>query len=127
MDHISLKKKLSTYVSEAGRLKNVSDELLFEVLTAWEDWTGTATEFYRSIGFTQRQMAKLIGKAKKLKREGHFGSESFKEIHVEGYQEVVAHDGSYLSSPMIELKHGEGKLIRFPQVSQLIEFLKSAG
>ena len=127
MDHVSLKKKLSTYVSEAGRLRNVSDDLLYEVLTAWEDWSGTATEFYRSIGFSQKQMAKLLGKAKKLKREGHFGSDSFKEIHVEGYQEVRSPEGgSYLSSPMIELDGGHGRLIRFPEVSQLVEYLNQA-
>ena len=126
MELLTLKKKLSTYLTDSGRLKNVSDELLCEVLTAWEDWTSTATEFYKSIGFSHRQMAALIGKAKKLKRDGHFGSEFFKEVHVEGYQEVQTTGGSYLSSPMIELNQGTGKLIRFPQVSQLVEYLKTA-
>ena len=126
MDLGVLKKKLSTYVSESGRLRNVSEDLLYEVLCSWEEWTGTATEFYREIGFSQKQMAKLIGKAKKLKREGHFGSESFKEVHVEGYQEIGSGDETYLSSPMIELKASAGSLIRFPQVSQLVEYLKQA-
>jgi hypothetical protein len=126
MDLSTLKKKLSTYQSDAGRLKNVSDELLFEVLTGWENWSGTATEFYRAIGFSHRQMAKLIGKAKKLKREGRFGAESFKEVHVDGYQEIQTAEGVYLSSPMIELVHARGDLIRFPQVGQLLEYLKSA-
>lgn len=35
MELVTLKRKLSTYVSEAGRLRNVSDELLWEVLTSW--------------------------------------------------------------------------------------------
>ena len=113
-------------MTDAGRLQNVSDELLYEILTAWENWSATATDFYKSIGFTHRQMATLIGKAKKLKREGHFGNDSFKEVHVEGYQEVSDQDGTYLSSPMIEIKRLKGDLIRFPQVSQLLEFLKSA-
>lgn len=126
MELTTLKKKLSTYVTDAGRLKNVSDELLCEVLSAWEEWTGTATEFYKAIGFSHRQMAKLIGKAKKLKREGHFGSESFKEIHVEGYQEIESSGSSYLSSPMIELNQGHGLVIRFPEVGQLVEYLKKA-
>ncbi len=127
MDLGVLKKKLSTYQSDAGRLRNVSEELLFEVLTAWEQWTGSAAEFYRAIGFSQRQMAKLLGKAKKLKRDGHFGSaDPFKEVHVEGYQEVKTQNGTYLSSPMIELDAGQGKLIRFPDVSQLVAFLKQA-
>ena len=127
MDHITLKKKLSTYLTEKGRLKNVSDDLLYEILCSWEEWTSTATDFYKSIGFTHRQMAKLIGKAKKLKREGFAGpSEGFKEVHVEGYEEVSAPNGVYLSSPMIELRQTNGQLIRFPQVGQLLEYLKKA-
>ena len=94
MDHITLKKKLSTYVTEGGQLRNVSDELLCEVLSAWEDWSGTGVGFYKSIGFTSRQMASLIGKAKKLKREGHFGSEYFKEIVVEGFKEASNSDNT---------------------------------
>jgi hypothetical protein len=71
-------------------------------------------------------MAKLIGKAKKLKRDGHFSTEAFKEIHVEGYQEVQTPGGTYLSSPMIELSQKGGSVIRFPMLSQLIEYLKTA-
>lgn len=127
MEHlVSLKKKLSTYVTESGRLQNVSDELLYEVLTAWEAWTGTGTEFYRSIGFTHRQMAKLIGKAKKLKREGHFGSGDFKEIHIDGLHEVEVSETQRSAGALIELDKGKGVVIRFPQVSQLVEFLKKA-
>jgi hypothetical protein len=33
-------------------------------------------------------MAKVIGKARKLKREGHFGSGNFKEVAIEGLEEV---------------------------------------
>lgn len=127
MDHlVSLKKKLSTYVTDGGQLRNVSEELLFEVLTCWENWTGTGAEFYRTIGFTQRQMAKLIGKAKKLKREGHFGSGDFKEIQIEGMQELEVQSSSISQGELIELDQGKGVLIRFPQVSQLVEFLKKA-
>jgi len=40
MDLVTLKKKLSTYESDKGYLKNVSDDVLYEVLVAWENWTG---------------------------------------------------------------------------------------
>ncbi|MFK7873242.1 MAG: hypothetical protein AB8C84_08745 [Oligoflexales bacterium] len=122
IEHVSLHKKLSTYISDAGRLKNVSDEVLYEVLSAWEEWTGTAKDFYKSIGFTHRQMAKLVGKAKQLKRDGYFGNESFKEIKVA--PEVVG-DLDFNCFPAIELVQ-EGKVIRFPQVNQLIDFLQKA-
>lgn len=125
MEHlVSLKKKLSTYVGQSGYIKNVSDELLYELLVAWEQWTGSGAEFYRGIGFSQKQMASLIGKAKKLKREGHFGQGNFKEIHIEGLQEVAVGDQPRSNGSLIELDEGRGVVIRFPQVSQLIEYLK---
>lgn len=125
MEHlVSLKKKLSTYVGQSGYIKNVSDELLYELLVAWEQWTGSGAEFYRGIGFSQRQMASLIGKAKKLKREGHFGQGNFKEIHIEGLHEVAVGVQSQTNGSLIELDEGRGVVIRFPQVSQLIEYLK---
>ena len=124
---VTLKKKLSTYVSDAGRLKNVSDELLFEVLTAWEGWTGTATDFYRGIGFSYKQMASIIGKAKKLKRDGHFGAGNFKEVTIGGLEEIEVASGSISSGTLIELDRGRGVVIRFPHVGQLVEFLKLAG
>jgi hypothetical protein len=125
---VTLKKKLSTYVSEAGRIRNVSDELLFELVTTWETWPGTGAEFYRAIGFTGKQMAKLIGKAKKLKREGHFGSANFKEVVIDGLQELeVSGTPPRTGGVLIELDRGKGVVIRFPHVGQLVEFLKLAG
>lgn len=126
MDNVTLKKKLSTYLSEGGRLKNVSEDLLCEVLRSWEEWPGAAKEFYKSIGFSHKQMAKLIGKAKKLKRDGHFGSEAFKEIKLEE-ADVAASSDSIGSCHLIELQWQPGKVIRFPQVKQLLEFLQKAG
>ena len=129
MDNVTIKKKLSTYLTEGGYLRNVSDELLYEVLCAWEEWTGTAKEFYKTIGFSYKQMAGLIGKAKKLKREGHFGSDSFKEIHIEGLEEadISSRSSSKASGGgMIELDGGKGMVIRFPNVPTLVDYLKKA-
>jgi hypothetical protein len=121
MDSTTLQKKLSTYVSEKGQLRHVSDELLFEVLTAWENWQGTATSFYREIGFSQRQMASLIGKAKKLKRDGYFGDPGFKEVQLP--QEFISPPSN---SQFIEMALRDGKIIRFPHMEQLLEFIKKA-
>ncbi len=121
MDVITLKKKLSAYVSDKGYLKNVSDELHFEVLIAWENWTGPSREFYKSLGFTHSQMAGLIGKAKRMKREGLFSDAGFKAVVVEG----VAETTETASAPCgVELVWAEGRIIRFAQVDQLIDFLK---
>jgi hypothetical protein len=83
MDNTILKKKLSTFRSTAGKLIGVTPEVLFEVLRAWESWPGKSRDFYASIGVSYRQMAALLGKAKKMQRQGEFPAEEFKEINIE--------------------------------------------
>jgi hypothetical protein len=123
MDLAILKKKLSTYRTDGGYVKNVSDELLMEILIAWESWTGPSSGFYGAIGVHSKRMASLIGRAKKLKREGRFPEDSFKEIKV---SESPSNLMSLTSGPCtgVEILWDNGKLIRFSQVEQLIDFLK---
>lgn len=120
MDLEILKKRLSSYRTPKGRLTRVPDELLVDILLAWEKWTGPGSGFYSALGADHRKMAGLIGRAKKLKREGFFPEEAFKEIKVE------SRDQSAGPNPCqgIEIVWDNGKLIRFPQVELLIDFLK---
>ena len=119
MENTTLKKKLSTFRSPKGSLIGVPPEILCDLLQAWESWNGTLKEFYTSIGVSQRQAAGLLGKAKRLKREGGFPAEEFKELSLEG---AVGIAGSPCVG--IELSWDKGKVIRFPQVEQLVDFLK---
>lgn len=116
-----LKKKISSYRSEGGRVKNVSDELLMEILQAWEQWTGPTAGFAQAVGMHRHSIPKLIGKAKKLKRDG-FPSGDFKEIKVVDPMGI----SSLVGCSVIELNWENGRLIRFGQVDQLIDFLKKA-
>jgi hypothetical protein len=125
METVTLKKKLSTYVSDGGYLKNVPEELLFEILCAWEEWTGSSKEFYSTIGFSQRKMASLIGKAKKLKRDGYFGNDYFKEIKPPTDEERAV--AVTANCKLIEVQSNNGQIIRFPEVSQLMEYLEKVG
>jgi hypothetical protein len=88
MDIEVLKKKISTYKSSSGRVGKLSDDLLYEVLTAWENWSGSRLSFYSAIGVSQKGFASILGKAKKLKREGHFPAEEFKEVQIDGATSV---------------------------------------
>ena len=118
-----LKKKISTFRGEGGGVRKVSDELLIEILSAWEQWTGPADGFYKTIGISRNGIASILGKAKKLKREG-FPTDGFKEIKVlDGMPLAV---GSFPPCSGIEMCLDGGKLIRFQQVDQLIDFLKKA-
>lgn len=119
MDMEILKKRLSSYRTPKGRLTKVPDELLVDILKAWETWTGPASGFYSALGADHRKMAGLIGRAKKLKRDGVIPEDTFKEIKVSGSVPVV---GSPCQG--IEIIWDSGKLIRFPEVDSLIDFLK---
>lgn len=123
MDMEILKKRISSYRTPKGRITRVPDELLIDILIAWEQWTGPGSGFYSALGADHRKMAGLIGRAKKLKRNGHFPEESFKEIKL---QESPSNLTSFISGPCqgVEILWDNGKLIRFQQVEQLVDFLK---
>lgn len=123
MDLRILKKKISTFRTVGGKLTNVSDDLLIDILFAWENWAGPSSGFYSAIGADHRKMAKLIGRAKKLKREGYFPSEEFKEIR------ISTESGQIIESAPcsgVEIIWNNGKIIRFSQVDLLVAFLKKA-
>jgi len=120
MDNAILKKRLNTFKSAKGSLKDVSNEVVFEVLRAWENWPGTASELYRELGLSKMQMVTMIQKAKRLVKNGAVMESEFKEIASNG--------GALQSGPCqgIELGLTDGRIVRFPLVEQLVEFLKKA-
>jgi len=117
-----LKKRLSTYkAGKSGRIRQISDEVLVDVLRAYERWTGSSAEFYRSLGLGKNQFVVLMGKAKKVYREkGFMDNPEFQEIAISSIPQSQA-----TPCASIELLD-QGKVIRFPQVDQLLEFLKKA-
>lgn len=122
MDLEVLKKKISTFRGEGGRVRISDDVLLMEILSSWEQWKGPIRDFYRAIGVSAKGMASIIGKAKKLRREGHFPAEEFKEIKLESAGALP------VAGPChgIELDWAGGKVIRFGDVDLLLDFLKKA-
>lgn len=123
MDNAILKKRLNTFKSgKSGRLQDVSNEVALDVLRAWENWPGKAVELYRELGLSKMQMVTMIQKAKKLIKNGVVSLESeFKEI-------TAASGAMPTSGPCqgIELGLNDGRVIRFPSVEPLLEFLKKA-
>ena len=75
MDLEILKKRISSYRTPKGRITRVPDDLLIDILLAWEQWTGPGSGFYAALGADHRKMAGLIGRAKKLKLNQPKGSE----------------------------------------------------
>lgn len=122
MDLEILKKKISTFRGDGGRVRITDDALLMEILAAWEQWKGPMKDFYRAIGVSFEGMASIIGKAKKMRREGHFPASDFKEVKVTA---STAASG-VVPCVGIELCTPDGRVIRFPSVDPLLEFLKKA-
>ena len=122
MDLSILKKKISSYRTSGGKLTRVPDELALEILYSWEQWSGSASGFYQAIGVDFRKVASLIGRAKKLKREGMSFPE-FKEIQIEPESGQLKEFGQCSG---IEVVWKDGQIIRFLQVETLLDFLKKA-
>ena len=123
MDLSVLAKKISSYRSPKGQVRNLPNELLGEILHAWEQWTGSGVGFYSAIGVNQKKMAKIMGKAKQLKRDGAFDGLNFTEV-------VLDQDsGQVMELPPcsgLELVWEGGRIIRFSRVEMLLDFLKKA-
>lgn len=123
MDVTVLKKKISSYRTPSGKITNLPNELLGEVLHAWEQWNGPAAGFYTALGVTFRKFGSLMGKAKQLKRDGAFDGLNFTEVVIEG-QEVRSIPAAVGCG--IELVWDNNKVIRFGSPELLLEFLKKA-
>lgn len=123
MDLSVLAKKISSYRSPKGQVRNLPNELLAEILHAWEQWTGSGIGFYSAIGVNQKKMAKIMGKAKQLKRDGAFDGLNFTEV-------VLDQDsGQVIELPPcsgVELVWDGGRIIRFSRVEMLLDFLRKA-
>lgn len=122
MDNSILKKKLNTYKSgKSGRLQQVGDEVVIEVLRAWENWPGASTELCRDLGLSKMQLVTMIQKAKRLVKAGVIPESEFKEIKIAGAE---SGSGGGTGCPAIEVAWDQGKVIRFSGVELLVDFLK---
>jgi hypothetical protein len=123
MDNLILKKRLNTFKSgKSGRLQDISDDVVVAVHRAWENWPGATADFCKEIGVKPTQMNVIIRSAKKLVKSGVVQESEFKELIATNSGVVVA--GAPCTA--IELNLSDGKVIRFPQVEQLVDFLKKA-
>ena len=80
MDNAVLKKRLNTYKNSQGRLQNVSDDVVMEVLRAWENWPGSTADLYRELGLSKMQMVIMIKKGKKLVKSGVVTESELQEV-----------------------------------------------
>ena len=122
MDNNIIRKRLNTFKSSGGTIRNVSDEVIIDVLRAWENWSGTTADLYRELGLSKMQMVTIIKKAKNLVKNGVVPEEEFKQIEVRPVEPSLTQG----CSDAIELCWDSGRVIRFPQVDLLLDFLKKS-
>lgn len=116
MDNTILRKKLNTYKSPKGVLKGMSNDVILEVLQAWQNWPGTTADLYRDLGLSKGQMSALIRAGKKLIKNGAVVENEFKEVKIEK-------ENNESCSDVITVKWDKSKIIRFRHVDQLVDFL----
>lgn len=117
-ENLILKKRLNTFRSPKGSVVGVPDDLIVDIVRAWERWTGTAKSFYQSIGLKKQQLASLIKKGKRLFKDGKEKLGPFTPLEIKAPTDCN-------KIPII-LNWDKKKTIRFYEVGHLIEFLKKA-
>ena len=126
MDNGILKKRLNTFkAGKSGRLQEISNDVVLAVHRAWENWPGTTAEFCRELGVSSPQMGVIIKKGKSLIKSGVVTESEFQELALSGGGGTPTAQGMAPCSA-IELSWSEGRVIRFPKVDDLLDFLKKA-
>jgi hypothetical protein len=122
MDLTVLSRKISSYRTPKGKITKLPNELLGEILHAWEQWSGSPAGFYSQLGVDYRKMGSMMGKAKQLKRDGAFDGLNFTEVIVDATESTPLPVGGC----GIELIWDNNKVIRFGSPELLMDFLKKA-
>lgn len=121
METSVLKKRLNTFKSSNGTLRNISDEVIIDVLRAWEHWSGSSADLYRDLGLSKMQLVTILKKAKRLVKSGVVTESEFREVNIEGIIPPPSEKGP---CSKIEVIWSDNRIIRFDEVEQLIDFLK---
>jgi hypothetical protein len=123
MDLLILRKKIDGFRSGNGQLQNVPPELLLDLRQAWEHFTGSPEEFRRELGMKIGTLRKLLVDSKKLNHV--LASSDAVGLSEVGEQTTpVAENGASLGLELVY--DGGNKVIRFPNIDTLVEFLRKA-
>jgi hypothetical protein len=130
MDMIILRKKIDGYRDSGGSIKNVPPELLLELRQTWEHYTGSVEQFRSELGVRMGTLRNLLKESKKLNHV--IASAGAVGLVVEGgsdgsVSEQPNSDGIGVSRNVLELAFDNGtKVIRFPSVDALIDFMRKS-
>lgn len=115
-----LRKKLEAYRTPGGSYKNIKSELLVELLRMWEEHRGPSTVLAKQLGMTAGQLARQIREARKAANLTDAIDPAFEALQVQSSPEGAA------SISEIVLSWGGDKVVKFPNVDLLVDFLRKA-
>jgi hypothetical protein len=125
MDLVILKKKIDGYRDGGGSIKNVPPELLLELRQTWEHYTGSQEQFRSELGVRTGTLRNLLIESRKLNHV--IASAGAVGLAIEGGSENGPPQSHEVSSTALELSFDSGtKVIRFPNVDLLIEFMRKS-
>jgi len=127
MDMAILKKKIDGYRDSAGSIKNVAPELLLELRQSWEHYIGSPDQFRSELGIRAGTLRNLLKESKKLNHVlASAGAVSLAVGSGDSEGTVAPHSTENgASSNVLELTFDNGsKVIRFPNVDLLIDFMR---
>jgi len=126
MDLVILKKKIDGYRDAAGSIKNVPPELLLELRQTWEHYTGTPEQFRSELGVRTGTLRNLLIESRKLNHV--IASAGAVGLAIEGSTSEQTHSsGNEPPASAVELSFDNGsKVIRFPNIDILIEFMRKS-
>lgn len=105
-----LKKKINGFRGSDGSIRNMSPEVLLELRQTWKSFTGSQEQFRSELGIRTGTLRNLLIES--------VGSETSVERDFQG---PTGEGGG-----MVELSYAGGsKVLRFPGVDSLTEFLRS--
>lgn len=125
-----LKKRLDGYRDSGRSLRNVPPELLLELRQSWERYEGSPEQFRSELGVKTGTLRKLLVESKKLNHviasAGAVGI-AVEEVAEGGTSEPHS-EGDGIPGNKLELVFDHGsKVIRFPSVDLLIDFMRKTG
>ena len=127
MELTILKKKLDGYRASNGMLRHIPPELLLELRQHWEHYTGSADMFKSELGVKTGTLRKLLIESKKLNHV--IASSGAIGVAMEGQSNETPSEQSHVeeSASGLELVFDQGsKVIRFPSVDLLIDFMRKS-
>ncbi len=131
MDLMILKKKIDGYRAANGCIKKLPPELLLELRQTWENYAGTPEQFRSELGVKTGTLRNLLVESKKLNHV--IASAGAVGLVVQNAEESAMSDQGHIQSivssqgDMLELVFDHGtKVIRFPNVDTLVDFLRKS-